>query len=81
MAINMADNINHPQHYKSGGIEVIDVIEAFSLGFHLGNAAKYILRAGRKTADAKEDIQKAVWYLERYCKSEIRNQKSEIIYR
>ena len=77
----MADNINHPKHYKSGGMEAIDVIEAFGLGFHLGNATKYILRAGRKTADAREDIKKAIWYLDRYIanpKSEIPNPKSEI---
>lgn len=62
----VADKINHPEHYKSGGMEAIDVIEAFGLGFHLGNAVKYILRAGRKTSDAKEDIKKAIWYLERF---------------
>ncbi len=66
----MADNINHPQHYKSGGMEAIDVIEAFGLGFHLGNATKYILRAGRKTADAKQDINKAIWYLNRFLEKE-----------
>jgi len=52
------DNVNHPPHYISGGLEAIDVIEAFGLGYHLGNAAKYILRAGKKTADATEDIKK-----------------------
>lgn len=62
----IADNINHPAHYKAGGIEVIDVIEAYDLGFHDGNAVKYILRVGRKTADATEDIRKAIWYLNRY---------------
>lgn len=62
----MADNINHPGHYKVDGMEVIDVIEAFGLGFHLGNAVKYILRAGRKTVEPAEDIKKAIWYLERY---------------
>lgn len=60
------DSVNHPQHYQSNGMEVIDVIEAFSLGFHLGNATKYILRAGRKTKNANEDIKKAIWYLNRY---------------
>lgn len=60
------DNVNHPQHYKSNGIEVIDVIEAFGLGFHLGNATKYILRAGRKTENTDTDIKKAIWYLNRY---------------
>ncbi|MDN3515340.1 MAG: DUF3310 domain-containing protein [Candidatus Brocadia sp.] len=62
----MADNVNHPQHYKANGLEAIDVIEAFGLGFHLGNATKYILRAGRKTQDATEDIRKSIWYLNRF---------------
>jgi len=58
------DDINHPAHYKSGGIEVIDVIEAFNLNYHLGNVVKYLLRAGRKN-DALEDLKKARWYLDR----------------
>ncbi|GAB63078.1 MAG: DUF3310 domain-containing protein [Candidatus Jettenia sp.] len=62
----MTDNINHPQHYKAGGIEAINVIEAFGLGFHLGNAIKYILRTGRKTPDQTEDVRKAIWYLNRF---------------
>lgn len=60
----MAESVNHPAHYKAGGLEAIDVIEAFGLGFCLGNAVKYILRAGRK-GDAVEDLQKARWYLDR----------------
>lgn len=56
--------VSHPPHYKANGIEAIDVIEAFGLGFHLGNAVKYILRAGRK-GDAVEDLKKARWYLDR----------------
>lgn len=74
----MTDNINHPEHYKSGGMEAIDVIEAFSLGFHLGNAVKYILRAGRKTADARDDIKKAVWYLDRYYETQEANMLGEL---
>ena len=70
-----AENINHPQHYQSNGTEVIDVIEAFELGFHLGNAVKYILRAGKKTEDVTEDIEKAIWYLVRYLKE--RKKKNE----
>lgn len=66
----MADNIDHPAHYKSGSMEVIEVIEAFGLDFHRGNAVKYILRAGKKTADLKEDIKKAVWYLNRYLEKQ-----------
>ena len=61
-----ADNVNHPSHYTSGKIEVIDFIEDKELGFHLGNAVKYISRAGRKNPDKTvEDLQKAVWYINR----------------
>ncbi len=56
------DNINHPAHYKGNNLECIQVIEAFDLGFCLGNAIKYILRAGKKGC-RKEDLQKAIWYL------------------
>ena len=60
-------NVDHPAHYQSAaGIEAIDVIEAFGLGFNLGNSIKYILRAGRKeTAKTLEDLKKAAWYLQR----------------
>ena len=60
------DSIHHPPHY--GGdtpYEAIKVIEAWGLGFCLGNALKYISRAGRKTPDAIPDLQKAIWYLNR----------------
>jgi hypothetical protein len=59
------NNVDHPSHYRAGGIEAIDVIEAWHLGFHLGNVVKYVSRAGRK-GDAKEDLLKARWYLDRY---------------
>ena len=45
---NHNDNINHPKHYTDGKIEVIDFIEDKKLGFCLGNAVKYISRAGKK---------------------------------
>ena len=61
------ERVDHPSYYQ-GKIEVIDFIEDKELGFHLGNAIKYIARAGKKTPDAKEDIEKAIWYLERYLK-------------
>lgn len=64
------DVVNHPPHYKSLSMEVIDVIESFSLGFHLGNSVKYILRAGKK-GDAKEDLKKAIWYLNRAIDKEL----------
>ena len=62
----VCDNVNHPDHYNHGEIEVIDFIEDKELGFHLGNAVKYISRAGRKNPDKTvEDLRKAVWYVNR----------------
>lgn len=63
---NSQDVVNKPAHYTDGNIEVIDFIEDKKLGFHLGNAVKYISRAGKKDpAKTVEDLQKAKWYLER----------------
>lgn len=62
----MNDNVNHPSHYTDGKIEVIDFIEDKGLNFHRGNAVKYIARAGKKEpAKEIEDLEKAVWYLQR----------------
>lgn len=75
----MSENVDHPQHY--GGdtpYEVIKVIEAWGLGFHLGNAVKYVARAGKKDpASEGEDIDKAIWYLQRYLESEFARLKRE----
>ena len=61
------DTVNHPAHYTFGSIEVIDVIEGLMLPYHLGNAVKYIARAGRKDKNKiAEDLKKAIWYLNRY---------------
>lgn len=62
----MSDAINHPPHYggEDDPFECIKVIEAWRLGFHLGNAVKYINRAGRK-GDRLTDLKKAAWYLDR----------------
>ena len=60
----MSDRVYKLPHYNSGGIEAIDVIEAFELGFNLGNVLKYVLRSGRK-GDALEDLEKAAYYLDR----------------
>ena len=62
--MNTKDPVNHPKHYTFGSIEVIDVIEDFGLGYHLGNAVKYIARAKHKGHEL-EDLKKAVWYLSR----------------
>lgn len=60
------DAVNNPSHYSEGRkYEPIRVIEDWQLGYHLGNALKYISRAGRKF-DATEDLRKAVWYIERH---------------
>lgn len=58
------DSVNHPSHYNSSGLETIDVIEAWNLGFHLGNAVKYISRSELKGSPL-EDLKKARWYLDR----------------
>ena len=69
------DPVNHPPHYTwikdKCGIEVIDITR--HLDFDLGNAIKYILRAGKKPIISKEnininkaaiqDLQKAIWYI------------------
>jgi hypothetical protein len=56
--------VDHPDHYNSTKFEVIDIIEEFGLDFHLGNVAKYVLRAGHKD-DIVQDLSKARWYLDR----------------
>jgi len=64
----MTEKVDHPDHYggKENVYEAIKVIEAWDLGFHLGNVVKYISRAGKKTKNTTEDLKKAKWYLERY---------------
>ncbi len=68
----MDSNIDHPSYYTTGKIEVIDFIEDQNLPFHLGNAIKYICRAGKKDpAKTEEDLQKAIWYLNRYIEHKV----------
>lgn len=61
------DPINHPSHYTEGRkYETIEVIEDWGLSYRLGNAVKYISRAGRKDpAKTVEDLRKSLWYIER----------------
>ena len=63
-----SDAVNHPAHYKVGGIETIDFIEAKKLGYNLGNVVKYITRADHKD-NKLEDLRKAQWYLTREINS------------
>ncbi len=64
MKVEKADAINHPPHYTATAVEPIDVIEAWGLGFHLGNALKYIARCELKGRPI-EDLEKARWYIDR----------------
>jgi len=59
-----ADAVNHPPHYKVGGIETIDFIEAKGLDYNLGNVVKYVTRADHK-GNKLQDLEKARWYLDR----------------
>ena len=70
MQDDIMKNVDHPSHYQSkSGLEVIDVIEAFGLGFSLGNAVKYICRCGKKIDNEIQELEKAKWYLEREIKN------------
>lgn len=62
----MMETVNHPAHYGGADnpYEAILVIEAWGLGFCLGNCVKYLCRAGKK-GDVLEDLRKAAWYLNR----------------
>ncbi len=71
--LNQFEKVDHPQHYQSESMEVIDVIESYDLNFSLGSALKYILRAGKKPGESSaEDLKKAIWFLQR----EVERQKS-----
>ena len=60
----MSDNVNNPPHYTShkSGVECIQITE--HMNFCIGNAVKYLWRAGLK-GDAVEDLEKAAWYIDR----------------
>lgn len=67
----LKEKVDHPTHYggEDNTYEAIKVIEAWNLNFNLGNAVKYICRAGRKRKKL-EDLKKAVWYLNREIERE-----------
>ena len=64
----MHDPVNHPAHYTGhpSGVECIDITQ--SMNFCLGNAIKYLWRADLKHDNAVEDLEKAVWYIQREIK-------------
>ena len=80
--INMSnDPVNHPSHYTDGKYEVIDFIEDYDLDddFYMANAVKYICRAGKKDPDKRnEDLQKALWYLQRSVLSKDREERIDV---
>ena len=59
------DPVNHPPHYTGhpSGVECIEITEHYN--FNVGNAIKYLWRAGLKTEDATQDLRKAAWYINR----------------
>tara|TARA_R100001510_G_C7606840_1_gene171658 strand:- start:30 stop:320 length:291 start_codon:yes stop_codon:yes gene_type:complete len=61
------NSVDHPDHYggKDNTYEAIKIIEAYDLNFSLGNAIKYIIRAGKKNSNTIEDLEKAKWYVQR----------------
>jgi hypothetical protein len=61
--IEKKDEIN-PDHYRVGGIQAIDYIEAKALNYNLGNVVKYVSRAAHKGCELS-DLKKAAWYLAR----------------
>ena len=70
------DSVNHPKHYTShaSGVECIEITRHYN--FDIGNAIKYLWRAGLKKEQGlsdiekeKEDCQKAIWYINDYIKS------------
>ena len=74
------DMVNSPNHYQSKlGIECIDVIEdRFPNNYHLGNALKYLWRCQEK-GRMRQDIQKAIWYLQRWVDKDLSQEGEDYI--
>lgn len=69
------DEINWPKHYNTCKIQPIDVIEDWELDFRLANTVKYIQRHKHK-GNAKKDLEKAIWYIQRYIDKELTKDES-----
>lgn len=62
--------VDHPKHYNQGGIELVNIIDSYQLGFYEGNIVKYMIRSGKKPGNSKlQDLKKAQWYLNYLIKS------------
>ena len=56
--------VDHPKHYNQGGIELVNIVDSYQLGFYEGNIVKYVVRSGKKPGNSKlQDLKKAQWYL------------------
>lgn len=77
MTKTLHDAVQHPSHYTDSKIEVIDYIEDKKFNYHLGNAVKYISRAGKKD-DYVQDLEKAVWYINREIERYLREQAEKL---
>lgn len=70
--LDAQDLVNRPARYTFSKIEVIEALEAWKLDFRLSNAVKYLARAGKKNKEkTKEDLEKAIWYINRYIQKEL----------
>ena len=70
-AERIPDDVHHPAHYNQGKIEVWDFIYDQGLGYAIGNAIKYEVRAGKKAGNSKvQDLRKAIAFLEREIRFE-----------
>ena len=69
-----SDVVDYPKHYNTGKIQPIDVIEDWKLDFRLANAVKYIARHDHK-GSAEKDLEKAIWYIQRYIDKELKSRK------
>jgi len=70
--VDKKEMVHHPSHYggESNVYEAIKVIDAWDLGFCLGNTVKYISRAGKKNKEKElEDLKKALWYLQHHIET------------
>lgn len=66
-----------PDYYKSNGIEVLDLADAFDLNFNLDNVVKYVVRAGKKDGEEKEkDLAKAKFYLNRELNKTLKQEQN-----
>jgi len=75
-ASDLNDMVNHPPHYNFSSLEVIDVLEAWNLGYHEACVVKYVVRAKHKGKEL-EDLEKALWYLKRRIDQITREQDTE----